>query len=899
MRIMTLLLLACGAAHAQNAFVHFESPHVSPLALSGDGNTLLAVNTADHRLEVFAVSGDTLSLQRSIPVGLDPVSVRWRTGTEAWIVNHASDSISIVNVANGTVSNVLATGDEPADVAFAQGRAFVTLSSRNQLQVFDAAAPGAPTNTLALDGEEPRAMAVSPDGTRVYVAFFESGNGTTALSTARVSNAAGPYGGVNPPPNSGTQFSPPLAPGLPPPPPVAQIVRKNANGQWIDDNNRDWSSLVPWNIADNDVAIINSSSLAVSYVSRAMTSVMQLATAPDGRVAMVGTEARNEIRFEPNAKSIFIRAQLASFTAGNPGATSTVDLNPHLTYAVRSVPQATRDLAIGDPRGVVFHPGNGEIYVAGMGSNNLIVTNTSGTRLGRIELGQGPTGIVLNGAGTRLYALNKFDGSISVVDTTARSELSRTAFFDPTPLAIKEGRPLLYDTHATSGLGQASCAGCHVDARSDGLAWDLGDPSGGTKAINQPCRPPLQNQCNNRAWHPMKGPLQTQTLQGIVGNGAMHWRGDKENIAAFAPAFVGLQGMASEPSASDMQKLENFVASIRYPGNPNRNPDGSYPATVAVTNGSGDPISGENLFLTFPSLPAGTCVSCHALPTGTTQEIDLPPNRQPLKNAQLRGVWERTGMSFASQNNTRGFGFMSDAFHDTLASRLGPPFTWGTPQQTPQRRRDVEAFMLTMATETPAAVGRMVWFNGTNNNDATLTTLLSSLTTQADAGTLALIARRFDAGSTRGFVYATQSVWLSDRENAPTTATALRAGASSSAPVMFMAVPITTQFRMGVDRDADGVFDQDELDHGSDAANAGSLPTSFCRADFDANGTLNAADLSAFTSAHTAGNPRANWDRSFAANGLPTITAADLSSYQAAHAQGCPSGEFSFADGFE
>src|SRR5262249_39371097 len=84
-------------------FVHWETPHVSPMALSTDGATLLAVNTPDARLEVFDVSGDQPVWRTSIPVGLDPVSVRFASPTEAWVVNHVSDSISIVNLDLGTV----------------------------------------------------------------------------------------------------------------------------------------------------------------------------------------------------------------------------------------------------------------------------------------------------------------------------------------------------------------------------------------------------------------------------------------------------------------------------------------------------------------------------------------------------------------------------------------------------------------------------------------------------------------------------------------------------------------------------------------------------------------------------------------------------------------------------
>src|SRR5215831_11040542 len=38
-------------------FVHFESAHVHPLALTPSGGRLLAVNTPDNRLTVFDLSG--------------------------------------------------------------------------------------------------------------------------------------------------------------------------------------------------------------------------------------------------------------------------------------------------------------------------------------------------------------------------------------------------------------------------------------------------------------------------------------------------------------------------------------------------------------------------------------------------------------------------------------------------------------------------------------------------------------------------------------------------------------------------------------------------------------------------------------------------------------------------
>ena len=110
--VLGVTLLTCSAA-GQTSFWNWESPHVSPLALTPDGSTVLAVNTADNRLEVFAVDGLSLVRAGSVPVGLDPVTVRARTDDEAWVVNHVSDSISIVNLDTLAVTATITTGNLP------------------------------------------------------------------------------------------------------------------------------------------------------------------------------------------------------------------------------------------------------------------------------------------------------------------------------------------------------------------------------------------------------------------------------------------------------------------------------------------------------------------------------------------------------------------------------------------------------------------------------------------------------------------------------------------------------------------------------------------------------------------------------------------------------------------
>lgn len=851
------LALAClagsaGSVLGQTGFYNFETPHVHPLDLTPNGRLLLAVNTADNRLEVFDTLVGTPIPVKSIPVGVDPVSVRARNDTEAWVVNRISDSISVVDLPTGRVVRTIQAGDEPGDVVFAgvPQRAFVTVSQLNQVRVFNPANLASAPTILNIQGEDPRGLAVSPDGSKVYAAIFRSGNTSTIVRQQDVSSPAGPYGGVNPPPNNGATFSPPIsAAGAPR---VAQIVRRDALGRWMDGNNRNWSPFVTWNLHDHDVATIDANTLGTTYTNSLMTNVMAIGVRPDGVVSVVGTEAKNEIRFEPNVKGIFVRSMIGSFNPAG-GSPAVADLNPHLTYAAPSIAPSLRNISLGDPRGIVWHPATGKAYVTGMGSNSVVVTDAAGSRYTEIAVGQGPTGLVLSNDGARVYVMNKFDGSISTIETASNTETARTEFFDPTPATVKNGRPFLYDTHLTSGLGQASCASCHIDGRTDFLAWDLGDPSGTVKAINEPCRTP-----GCRPWHPMKGPMVTQSLQGIVGNEPLHWRGDRENVAAFAPAFTGLQGMDAAPNAVQLQQFTDFIQSIKYQPNPNRNLDGTFPPSMPTSDGgTGNPANGQNIFNTLPVLGVGgpggglRCNTCH-LPSegdGLLDDPGLPAQQQTLKIVQLRGQWTKTGFSKTSATNNRGFGFNHDSDADTLNALLSLGFNFGTPDVAPQRRRDVEAFMLTFNTESHAALGQQVTFDGSNNANPPDLARLNTFIALANANTVGLIAKGQVGGVNRGWQYVGASIMQSDHAGEQVNVLTLRNSAGPGSEVTYTIVAKGTERRAGIDRDGNGVLDLDQSNN---------CP---CPADFDGSGgTPDAADIDVYFDAWLAGDPSADVD---------------------------------------
>ncbi len=799
-------------AGGPDSFVNWESPHVSPIDMTPDGTRLLAVNTADNRLEVFAIDAVTGGLVRagSVPVGLDPVSVRARTDDEAWVVNHISDTISIVDLANMVVKATILTDDEPADVVFAgePQRAFVSLSQVNTIAVYDPIALGEPLAELLIEGEDPRALAT--DGVRVYAAIFESGNGTTILDADSVSSSLNPYGGnPNPPPNSGAGFDPPIAGGLSSPPDVGLILKKNEQGAWMDDNGGDWSAAVTWDLHDHDVVIIEANSLTVSYVTGLMNVNMHLAAKADGTVLIVGTDATNHIRFEPNITGTFVRVLGASFSGSSGGATPVIaDLNPHLNYQSPTVPEDVRLQSIGDPRGVAFNGAGDRAYVAGMGSSNLLVLGPSLSRLALVDVGQGPTGVRVNDARGVVYVLNRFEGTISVIDTDALTESQRVPYFDPTPQYIRAGRPALYDTHQTSGLGQASCASCHIDGRMDLLAWDLGDPSGAMKAFNQTCNFGLGG-CG--PWHPMKGPMTTQTLLGIIGTEPFHWRADREDLAAFNGAFESLMGDDEQLSGDEMADFEAFVSSLTVPPNPFRNLDGSLPSSLF--NG-GNPSAGANFYTTVPVDGALlTCAGCHALPNGTNGQLtsaNLLQISQSMKIPQLRNMYEKTGFDLGSSNNNRGFGFTHDGAIDTLFDFLFfPGFAFSPGAAGVQQRRDVEAFLFCFATDTHAGVGAQATMGGAGGDQTARRDQLLSI---ANTGQVDLVAKGVVGGELRGYLHLGGSSFQSDRAGEVVTVAQLDEAAANGAMLTYTLVPNGSATRIGIDRDEDGALDRDELD---------------------------------------------------------------------------------------
>jgi sugar lactone lactonase YvrE len=353
MRILRILLAGAlaltaltlsGAGCEPPSYINFETIPTRAVALSPDGLRLFVTNTPDARLEIFDVTADGLVHRAAVTVGLEPVAVAARSNTEVWVVNHLSDSVSVVKLGpqGFSVDRTLLVGDEPRDVVFAgppapggRQRAFVTAARRGQnhpantlaeqqvpgfraadVWVFDAENLGAglggtPITIVTLFGDKPGALEATPDGSRVFVSIATSGNETTIIPAGIVCDTDAPCLRTVPGPMPGTTRQITAPGGIAEPrtnsadgaeaPKTGLIVKfDRTRSQWLDVKGRDWTPFVFFNLPDADVFTINANAsppAANGVFQHTGTLNEGIAIHPSGRAYLATTEAINTNRF--------------------------------------------------------------------------------------------------------------------------------------------------------------------------------------------------------------------------------------------------------------------------------------------------------------------------------------------------------------------------------------------------------------------------------------------------------------------------------------------------------------------------------------------------------------------------------------------------------------------------
>ncbi len=927
------LFLACltaflwGApAAAQPDFIAFESGQVRPVTITPDGSLLLAVNTPDNRLEVFRIAEGHLLHIDSIPVGMEPVAVAARNNREFWVVNHLSDSVSVIDRwANpARVVRTLLVGDEPRDIVFGgtnKNRAFITTAHRGQhrtdasiagvpgagdpqlttegigradVWVFDAnnlgnTLGGTPIEILSFFADTPRGLAVTPDGSTVYVGAFQSGNQTTSVLQTAVPDGFGPGGVPGPSTNCWQTDADPACEEQEQAPEVGAILKYNGTN-WVSSDGDIFDHLMNFHLPDYDVFSINANTLAsnsvVEYASVGTVLFNLVVNPSSGKVYVTNTELPNHIQFEGpglhGGSTVQGHLSESRITVLNPanGGVDPQHLNQHIDYdqlhtdagANHAAIDAQAAHSLATPLQPVVSSDGNTLYVAAFGSGKIGVFDTADIEnpnfesqfdpttesINYIETGGGPSGLALDESNNQLYVLTRFANQVEVVDLSSGNVIATHSLHNPEPQSVVDGRPFLYDANISSANGEASCSSCHIFGDVDQLAWDLGNPDDHVTTNTQPRAVPLSR---GTEFHPMKGPMTTQTLRGMATHGALHWRGDRvdgffgldpcseptgapcseeHSFNNFIVAYEGLVGKHGTISASEMQQFTDFILQVMLPPNPVRALDNTLTAQAQA---------GRNRFFGAPSDIIANCDGCHTLSPsegffGTGGEQSFEGGTQHLKVPHMRNMYHKVGMFGIGQANgthtgdqVRGFGFLHNGAVDTLFNFLGASlFTLNDTQQ-----RELEAFSLQFPTDLAPIVGQQVTLTATNG--AAVNPRIDLLLARADApfeslmlgGSVTecdLIAKGSIGGVEHGWVYTGGSEFLSDAGNVITDS-ALRQLASTAGPITYTCTPPGSGTRMAINRDGDN--HNDAVDNCPSAHNNGQL-------DSDGDGLGDACD---------------------------------------------------------
>lgn len=512
--------------------VALMSPQFNPIVVHGAH--VFAANTPGNSVDV--ISTETQQVIRRIPVGIEPVGLAVRPdGSELWVANHVSDSVSIIDLKASSPTHFCVIHtlqqldpqtrstrfDEPVGIAFASDqKAYVSLSSENEIAVIDV-----PTRTISkrlrITAQEPRGLAVRND--RLYVISFESGN-QTQLSGGSRDRIDG------------------------------ELVTFDAWEHSILNNNvlsiGHVVDLVKHpEVPDKDLFVFDTASdELLDTVSSLGTLQYGLAVASDNRVLIAQTDARNDANGRAGTKKhglaelenrpFLNRITSVRFQQGSKPLISWIDPEP--------LPPQHPDhsSALATPFAVQVSHDDRYLYVTAAGSDVFAVLDAAtGAELGRCAAGAVPQGISIEyaaGQPVSAWVLNAAANSVTRIDLRDPRNpqpAPEIVLIDPTDTAVKRGR-IAFSTARASTTGTFSCASCHPDGHTDQLLWVLATPivTGGNQIM----------------------PRSTMPVRGLRDTAPFHWDGIPGD------PYGGIHSGSIHASVAPNSQLDSPESSTRH-----------------------------------------------------------------------------------------------------------------------------------------------------------------------------------------------------------------------------------------------------------------------------------------------------------------------------------------------
>jgi YVTN family beta-propeller protein len=313
-------------------------------ASDGQATTSVAVNTV---VQPLAVTDINVGIYTQAGIAVSPDS------NYVYVPRHAVDEededvIAVIDTSTNTVVATIVVGADPRDVAVSPDGARVYVSGffPSEVSVIDTA-----TNTviatIPVASGAPSQVAVSPDGSRVYVANL--GGTMSVIDTATNTVTA-----TIPLANSADEMA--ISP--------------------------DGTRIYATHLFEDTVSVIDTASNTVTATISVSELPRSVAVSPDGSRAYV----------------------VGGFGDGNVSVIDTATNTVTTTISLGS-----------SGEGVAFSPDGTYAYVTRFDDSVSVIDTASNTVIATIAVGSAPDAVAVSPDGTHVYVTNLFDGMVSVI----------------------------------------------------------------------------------------------------------------------------------------------------------------------------------------------------------------------------------------------------------------------------------------------------------------------------------------------------------------------------------------------------------------------------------------------------------------------------------------------------
>jgi DNA-binding beta-propeller fold protein YncE/mono/diheme cytochrome c family protein len=419
-----------------------------------------------------------------VVTGAWPAALAWGANLPYVLVaQRGADSIGFIDRARGVLEDALPVGDEPSALALSPDgkRLYVSLPTMGQVAVVDLAARAVQARVQV--GFDPRALALSADGARLFVASYRSGN-----------LQDGP-GKMRPPEQ------------------------------------------------DQDIWIVDTARLTVTRTVRTVAADLRaLALSEDGAELYVAATDGDTVisQADPTGKPF---VHLVAALGADPGKTGFGEV---LRSADLTRQPSARGAFFVNPAGVAA--AGDTLWVSAESSNQVVALSRADlSERARAEVGAGPRHILpLPGGEVAVHCYRAQEVWFLGPDGKARGTVRIAE--DPRDKAAALGEEVFYRPGGTFAQNHA-CASCHIETQNDGMVWNFGP----------------------RVYHNVR------PLQLLEATTPIEWGAYVSNTANF-----GIQGpssiMSRPPTQAEAEGLAAFLASLIGPprATGSTRPDGSY-----------------------------------------------------------------------------------------------------------------------------------------------------------------------------------------------------------------------------------------------------------------------------------------------------------------------------------